>query len=550
MRPGRLALTIAALAVLVVPAGADVNEDWVAEYDGPAGLDDAACAVATDPYGNVYVTGKSEKADAFDDFATVKYDATGSVVWARLYDGVGGRIDNARDIAVDASGNAYVVGLSWNDTTDYDYATVKYDPFGNEEWVAFYNGSGDCADYPSVIAVDGAGNVYVAGFSCKPGPNPDCVTIKYGADGGEEWVATYSGPRDLIDLVRDIAVDDAGYVYVTGQSEGTGTSSDFVTIKYAPNGDEEWVARYDGPGHNADSGYAIGLDDVGNVYVTGESWNPDREDDIVTIMYDADGVEEWVAIYNGPASDDDIAQGISVHGSGYVRVAGMSRGSGVDFDYVTIAYDSEGTEEWVSRYDGGDGDDLALALVTDDAGNTYVTGRSWGGVGTCYDYATVKYDIVGAEEWVARYDGKGGQLDEALDIALDSAGRVCVTGRTGDGMTGYDYATIVYSQGGATGIDEGAGLACRVQQSMPNPFSATSTLSFELRGPAEVSVSIHDVSGRLVRTLLADAGRGVGCHAVSWHGLDNDGQQASSGVYFFRIAAGTEAVTRKTVFLR
>ncbi len=550
MRPGRLALTVAVLAVLVVPAGADVHADWVAEYDGPAGLDDAACAVATDPYGNVYVTGKSEKADAFDDYATVKYAPNGSVVWAERYDGIGARIDNARDIAVDASGNVYVTGLSWNDTTDYDYATVKYGPGGDGEWVAFYNGPGDCADYPSVITVDGAGNVYVAGFSCGLGSNPDYVTIKYGPDGGEEWVATYSGPRDLVDVVRDIAVDDAGYVYVTGQSEGTGTSSDFATIKYAPNGDEEWVTRYDGPGHHADSGYAIGLDDAGNVYVTGESWSPESEDDIVTIMYDADGAEEWVAIYDGPAGDDDMAQGISVDGSGDVRVAGMSHGSGVDFDYVTIAYDSEGTEEWASRYDGGCGDDLAFALVTDDAGNTYVTGRSWGGASTCYDYATVKYDVGGAEEWVARYDGKGGQLDEALDIALDSTGRVCVTGRSGDGMTGYDYATIVYSEGGVTGIDEGVGLARRVQQSMPNPFSATTVLSFELPRPALVSVSVHDVSGRLVRTLLTDVGRGVGRHAVSWDGFDNDGQQAASGIYFFRIQVGTEAVTRKTVFLR
>ena len=151
---------------------------------------------------------------------------------------------------------------------------------------------------------------------------------------------------------------------------------------------------------------------------------------------------------------------------------------------------------------------------------------------------------------MARYDGKGGQLDEALDIALDSTGRVCVTGRSGDGMIGYDYATVVYSEGGVTGIDEGVGLACRVQQSMPNPFSATTALSFELPRPALLSVSVHDVSGRLVRTLLTDAGRGVGRHAVSWDGVDNDGQQAASGIYFFRIEAGAEAVTRKTVFLR
>ncbi len=532
MQPGRLTLLIAALAVLAAPVAADVQEDWVTVYDGPAGLDDAGCAVATDSGGNVYVTGKSEKTYLSDDYATVKYDANGDLVWAERYDGPGGGIDNARDIAVDAFGNAYVTGLSWNDETDYDYATVKYDAGGAEEWVVFYNGPGDCADYPSVIAVDGAGNVYVAGFSCGPESNPDFVTIKYATDGSEEWVATYSGPRDLIDAVRDVVVDDAGHVYVTGQSEGVGTSSDFATVKYAPNGDEEWVVRYDGPGHHADSGYAIGLDDAGNVYVTGESWSPDGEDDIVTIMYGPDGAEEWVATYDGPGAGDDIAQGISVDGSGNVRVVGMSRGLGVDFDYVTIAYDPEGTREWASRYDAGGGDDLAFGVVMDNTGNTYVTGRSWGSVGTCYDYATVKYDTEGTEKWVARYDGKGSLLDEALDITLDSLGRICVTGRSGDGTTGYDYVTVVYSEGAETGVGEDGGLACRVQRSTPNPFSEKTALSFELRGPQEVSVTVHDVSGRLVR-----------------NGLDNDGRRAASGVYFLRVEAGGETVTRKTVLL-
>ena len=368
----------------------------------------------------------------------------------------------------------------------------------------------------------------------------------------EEWVARYEGPEGVRDEAYAITLDGAGNVYVTGASGYDGVIGDFnyLTVKYDADGSQQWVSRYDGPSEFWDIACSIAVDAAGNVYVTGESWSPESEDDIVTIMYDADGAEEWVAIYDGPAGDDDMAQGISVDGSGDVRVAGMSHGSGVDFDYVTIAYDSEGTEEWASRYDGGGGDDLAFALVTDDAGNTYVTGRSWGGASTCYDYATVKYDVGGTEEWVVRYDGKGGQLDEALDIALDSTGRVCVTGRSGDGMTGYDYATIVYSEGGVTGIDEGVGLARRVQQSMPNPFSATTVLSFELPRPALVSVSVHDVSGRLVRTLLTDVGRGVGRHAVSWDGFDNDGQQAASGIYFFRIQVGTEAVTRKTVFLR
>jgi hypothetical protein len=120
---------------------------------------------------------------------------------------------------------------------------------------------------------------------------------------------------------------------VTGSSEGSGTSDDYVTLKYNSDGQQEWVARYNGPGNHVDDAYAIAVDDSGNVYVTGDSGGTDSADDCATIKYNSDGQQQWAMRYNGAGNFVDYAETIAVDNAGNVYVAGQS-----DFDYVTIKY--------------------------------------------------------------------------------------------------------------------------------------------------------------------------------------------------------------------
>src|ERR1700730_2186293 len=85
--------------------------------------------------------------------------------WASRYNGPGNNLDVAYSTAVDASGNVYVTGSSMGSGTGNDYATVKYNSTGVQQWVQRYNGSGNSEDVPYSIVVDGTGNVYVTGYS-------------------------------------------------------------------------------------------------------------------------------------------------------------------------------------------------------------------------------------------------------------------------------------------------------------------------------------------------------------------------------------------------
>ena len=445
-----LSLAIGTVLLAVLPALAEsVDTAWVRRYNGTGNDWDGANAIAVDGSGNVYVTGLSYGSGTGADYATTKYYPNGDTAWTRRYNGPGDSTDWAYAIAVDYSGYVYVTGDSWASGTDADYATMKYYPNGDTVWVRRYNGPGDSTDRAYAIAVDDSGNVYVTGRSIGDGTSEDYATIKYDSSGFEEWVERYNGPGNYWDWANAIAVDDSGYVYVTGESAGAGTYPDFfdyATIKYYPDGDTVWARRYN-RADSSDWAYAIAVDPSGNVYVAGGSIGSGTDADYATIKYHPNGDAAWVKRYNGPDDDQDWATDLALDGSGNVYVTGRSWATGVAEDYVTIKYYPDGDTAWVRRYDGpGNGEDHANALVVDDSGNIYVTGDSDGGEEND-DYATIKYYSNGDTAWVRRYNGPGDDDDEATAIAVDGSGNVYLTGGSDGGGTGGDYATIKYVQG-------------------------------------------------------------------------------------------------------
>jgi len=426
---------------------------WVQRYNGPGNGNDAAHSVAVSPDGGtVFVTGESKGATPgtdLSDYLTVAYNAaTGTQLWTARYSGPG--TDQAAAVAVSPDGGTvFVTGTTWGGSgLGGNYATVAYRASdGAQLWVARYKDPANDGDNAAALSVARDGTtVFVTGTSWR-GSGSGIATVAYNAsDGAQLWVKTWSPPGWCCNYYSRAIVSPGGNrVFVTALVQSNTSAAEYGTVAYnATTGARLWARRYAGQG-----GSSIAVSpDLKKVYVTGES-----HFNYGTLAYSArTGSLLWARFY-GSRSRTDSAGSVAVSPGGTVLVTGTSWGGSVTaYDYATIAYSPGGAQLWARRYDGrgsnlppGDFGDVADAVAAPGNGKVYVTGTSWGGSATGDDYATVAYNIrTGAQLWVRRYNGPGNGSDNASSLAA-RGGRVFVTGDSAGTTSGSDYATIAYN---------------------------------------------------------------------------------------------------------
>ncbi len=253
------------------------NRLWATYYGSNQGS--FPFGVATDPAGNVYITGETEDADSIasggfrntlrgtEDAFLVKFDAEGNRIWATYYGGLSS--DYAQCIATDAAGNVYIGGPTSStdniaykgfedslSSTNSSVFLVKFDGAGNRLWGTYYQGNSEVDEWG--IATDSVGNVFMGGhtesasgiasggFENTFAGSEESYVVKFDSS-GNRLCATYYG-HDGADVEGGyIAVDAAsGNVYLanvttseTGIASGGfqntyGGNSDVFLVKFSP----------------------------------------------------------------------------------------------------------------------------------------------------------------------------------------------------------------------------------------------------------------------------------------------------------------------------
>ncbi len=213
-------------------------QQWVSLYNGTGNNEDRAYAIVVDNSDNIIVTGSSMSTGSTgsENYTTVKYNPSGAQQWVSIYNGTGNNEDRAYAIVVDNSDNVIITGSSMS-LTSRDYATVKYNPSGTQLWASRYDGTGSNEDRAYAIVVDNSDNVYVTGSSRSTqfAGSEDYATLKYNNAGTQVWVTRYNGTGNSEDRAYAIVVDNSDNVYVTGTSMNGSLlgSEDYLSIKYS-----------------------------------------------------------------------------------------------------------------------------------------------------------------------------------------------------------------------------------------------------------------------------------------------------------------------------
>jgi hypothetical protein len=434
---------------------------------------DIGLGIAVDGAGNAYVTGEAGSretsfpettgvfqplyGDGSSDAFVAKVNPTGSLVYASFLGGTGD--DTGFGIAVDAAGNAYVIGQTASSAPSFPVTAGVFQPQNagdNDAFVAKVNPSGTTLLYAGFlggtayevgndIAVDAAGNAYVIGqtsslaatFPDTPGVfgtenaggSSDAFVAKVNPTGSALLYAGFLGGSSF-DIGGGIAVDGAGNAYVTGTTRSAAATfpetpgvfqaelanpqaafpQDAFVAKVNPTGSSLSYATFLG-GNSSESGYDIAVDGGGNAYVTGTTgstapsfpatagvFQPQNagNGDAFVVKVNPTGSALVFATFLGGTNTNiltgnETGRGIALDGSGNVYIGGTTSSPAASFPETPGAFQSEnaggnsdafvakvsptGSALLYASFLGGAAQDSGNAIAVDAAGNAYVTGE-------------------------------------------------------------------------------------------------------------------------------------------------------------------------------
>ncbi len=384
---------------------------WTRSYNDSHNGKDTGSGVAIDSSKNIYAVGTVYNGSNYDIWLR-KYNPSGGVLWTKTYNGPANKNDYGADIAVNSSGYIYVVGAAtMSSTKRLDVWVRKYNSSGTVLWTRTQNGPANKNDQGQDIALDNSGNVYVIGFLYYPKEGNDIWVRKYTSAGTPVWSKKYTSPtpsktNSLVgnnDKGYGIAATGAGSIYATGVEDRSaiGQKGNLWLAKISSAGKTSWIKRYNSPSNNLDAGHSVATDLVGNAYVAGKSFRKEGDglyhSNAIIQMYNSAGTRLWQNVSSTTDNLDESAASVYVDKNpnlGNVFVIGQKEVSLTNKDVWLRVMTGKGSLLWQGTYNSPDSlNDSGADVVADKSDNTYVIGSQYR-VGQGYDIWVRKYNNV------------------------------------------------------------------------------------------------------------------------------------------------------------
>ncbi len=543
------------LAVAVATVAQAQNAAWDSRFDAN-GFSGQVWAIAIAPNGHVFAGGEfTTTKDGLTQVSRVaEWDG---YTWSAL--GTGGNngvSDRVRTIAVDSNNKVYVGGIF---TTAGGSIAGRIARWDGSNWTDL---DGGMANDVFAIAIDGDDNVYAGGSFTVVGDGAGGTTtaLRIAMWDGNNWNAMAGGMSDVVNAI-DVAPN--GDVIAGGIFTVAGGTTALR------------IARWTGSSWSALGG---GLSDVVNAVAVAANGDVFAGGVFTTA---GGNIAGRVALWNGSTWSDldggmsDVVNALSVNGGnlyagGIFTVAGGTSilriakwngiawsGLGDGVTDVVRAVRSRGNDVWAGGAFNQAGviPSFQFGRYNPDIVPVFIQGFMARGFEDRVELAWQ----VWADEEVSGYRIYRRQSGDA-EFVLLGKGQLLPASATSHSDTGvrpgatYEYRLAAVTPDGAETLSRT--IAAQVpasgfvlDQNFPNPFNPITTIRFSGPSGVAVRIDIYDASGRSVTSLFEGVSAG-GVIEVQWNGRSADGTPAGSGIYFCRLTAGKQTITRKMLLLK
>jgi hypothetical protein len=508
-----------------------------------------------------------------EDIYAQRVNASGVAQWAAN----GVVICNAafdqgfHQITTDGSGGAIITWRDRRGGTFTDIYAQRINPAGVVQWAAngvvICNAAND-QQFPAIVA-DGSGGATIAWQDSRVGMGnfPDIYAQHINALGLVQWTANgvllCNAAHDQVNPT--LASDGSLGAIVAWQDLRNLSTNDIYAQRIDGAGVVQWTANgvviCNALNHQFNP--LVISDGAGGALITwGDARSAVTGNDIYAQRINSTGTVQWTA--NGvplcTAANGQFTKAVCSDGAGGVIAAWWDQRTGA-YDVYAGRLDPTGAAPWTAN-------GVAICTAADEQGMPAIAADGAGGAivawhdnrtpTNAFDIYAQRINSAGAVQWTAdgvalctatrnqlvpalNTDGTGGAIvawqdlrngNENLDDDDIYAVRVSASGA---------IPTAVHASTPAANLSVGA--------SYPNPFTAETSLDLTLRRELPVSIEVFDVAGRRVRAI--DLGRmHAGPARLTFDGLDERAHALPSGVYFYRVHAGNETVTKKMVIAR
>ncbi len=399
--------------VLITKYNPQGDELWQQTFDGTAHGNDYAVQLKINSANEIFVASTLEESTGVD-FGLLKYASNGTLVWSSSWNGSANDVDIPADLNIDNSGNVYLVGGSGTANGTADYAIVKFNANGAYQWHTNYDYA-NLHDVATSLDIN-SNTIVVTGASASSLANWDFATLQLNTSNGSIINTTRTVVAGVgLDKAVAVRTDANNNTYITGYVDLNGNHN-IQTVKLNSNFGLEWVKNFQSTLKNEPK--AIGVDDLGNVYVTGTTKNFNGGKDYITIKYDQGGTEIWNRLFGSEGNDfSATAEDLAVFGNGDVVVTGTLDKNNVKV-FATIKYSTDGDLKFVEKFDAGSQNNEAKSVIVKD-NSIYVSGISE--VNGVIQNSTVKYSSSIRNKVVVTDSNGNDYIENVLLIRFDAS---------------------------------------------------------------------------------------------------------------------------------